>query len=584
MPQRDSRHRLAAAVLITLALAFGLTGLPGAPAHAATITVSNWSQFRSAIIAANADTDVDTIVLAGNSADYVNSASESVPSIMTPIHIVGPGSGQLTIDLNFNTLTIYQASEASVTGVSFTRGGVNAWESTNVVIDDIAVDRSGNSGVRFSGTSGAIRNSVFVNVPWAGIDVTAYDSHAVEVRNITIRDTGHLWDDSSGLVITARDGARVVVSDVTVTDADNRGAFIHAQNTSTVEVTNLTVTGNPSHGLEVVTQGSAQVTVTDATSTGNDEHGIRVTTSGASSTHLHRAVADNNEGVGMSLGVGAGSVLHITDSQSSGNTLGGFDVSLTAGANNGTVSISGSSVSDNDGPGLTAVGLSGAMLTLVNSTISGNTPSPTSCSGGLDVSFSSGTHLEVSHTTVFDNTATGSCAAANIAAGGDAVISHTVFAGAGTRDLAVVGTPSSLTLDYNFVQSTGGDAALGALLAAGTGNLVGLSPLLGPLADNGGPTLTHLPQAGSPLFDAGVADPALLPATDQRGEARLVGAAVDLGSVESPTIPAIVSPGLAATGVEEESVLPLVAGGGVLLLLGGALIVYRIQRGRSTTR
>lgn len=56
-------------------------------------------------------------------------------------------------------------------------------------------------------------------------------------------------------------------------------------------------------------------------------------------------------------------------------------------------------------------------------------------------------------------------------------------------------------------------------------------PLLGPLADNGGPTLTHMPQPGSPLLDGGqcIADLA----TDQRGAARPQGAACDIGAVEA---------------------------------------------------
>ena len=47
------------------------------------------------------------------------------------------------------------------------------------------------------------------------------------------------------------------------------------------------------------------------------------------------------------------------------------------------------------------------------------------------------------------------------------------------------------------------------------GSLPSTDPLLGPLQDNGGPTLTHALLPGSPAIDAG--EDAQCPATDQRG-------------------------------------------------------------------
>ena len=58
---------------------------------------------------------------------------------------------------------------------------------------------------------------------------------------------------------------------------------------------------------------------------------------------------------------------------------------------------------------------------------------------------------------------------------------------------------------------------------------------LGPLANNGGPTQTHLPQSGSAAIDNGTNSGA--PSTDQRGVARPQGAAYDVGAVEvEPTL------------------------------------------------
>lgn len=55
---------------------------------------------------------------------------------------------------------------------------------------------------------------------------------------------------------------------------------------------------------------------------------------------------------------------------------------------------------------------------------------------------------------------------------------------------------------------------------------------MGALADNGGPTETHAPLAGSLCIDAG--DPLFSPppSTDQRGHDRVQGLAIDIGAVE----------------------------------------------------
>ena len=70
-------------------------------------------------------------------------------------------------------------------------------------------------------------------------------------------------------------------------------------------------------------------------------------------------------------------------------------------------------------------------------------------------------------------------------------------------------------------------------IAAGSNNLTSGDPMLGPLADNGGPTWTMLPLPGSPAIDAGI-DTGSLPATDQRGPGfyRISGGIVDIGAVE----------------------------------------------------
>src|SRR4029077_4884629 len=76
------------------------------------------------------------------------------------------------------------------------------------------------------------------------------------------------------------------------------------------------------------------------------------------------------------------------------------------------------------------------------------------------------------------------------------------------------------------------------------GDQINTDPHLGPLQDNGGPTLTHLPLSGSPAIDGG--DPNFTPPPfhDQRGSCyyRVFGRRIDVGSVETQPRPRCVTP------------------------------------------
>jgi hypothetical protein len=70
----------------------------------------------------------------------------------------------------------------------------------------------------------------------------------------------------------------------------------------------------------------------------------------------------------------------------------------------------------------------------------------------------------------------------------------------------------------------------GSCAFTNVGSLNNTDPKLGPLADNGGPTLTMALLPGSPAIDAG--DNLGTPPTDQRGITRPFGAASDIGAYE----------------------------------------------------
>jgi hypothetical protein len=87
-----------------------------------------------------------------------------------------------------------------------------------------------------------------------------------------------------------------------------------------------------------------------------------------------------------------------------------------------------------------------------------------------------------------------------------------------------------LSLGHNLIGATNGSSGFPM-----SGDLVGsiaspLDPKVGPLANNGGPTLTIALLPGSPAIDAG--DSAAAPPTDQRGFPRPFGRAADIGAFE----------------------------------------------------
>jgi predicted outer membrane repeat protein len=92
-------------------------------------------------------------------------------------------------------------------------------------------------------------------------------------------------------------------------------------------------------------------------------------------------------------------------------------------------------------------------------------------------------------------------------------------------------TSDSLECDGPSITSLGNNIISdGSCFAGLPSDQKNTDPLLGPLADNGGPTLTFVPQAGSPAINTG--SNTGCPATDQRGASRPFGPACDVGAVE----------------------------------------------------
>jgi hypothetical protein len=93
---------------------------------------------------------------------------------------------------------------------------------------------------------------------------------------------------------------------------------------------------------------------------------------------------------------------------------------------------------------------------------------------------------------------------------GQVTMAHTIVAGNGGSDCS--GTITSH--GYNLIQKPS------CTFAIQSTDLLNVDPMLGPLQNNGGPTLTHAPLPGSPVIDAGSSLSRVAPASDQRGTTR----------------------------------------------------------------
>lgn len=102
-----------------------------------------------------------------------------------------------------------------------------------------------------------------------------------------------------------------------------------------------------------------------------------------------------------------------------------------------------------------------------------------------------------------------------------------------SKNLALNGpdafTPGILSASFSAI---GSSAGIATFINSGNNLPFGVDLVLGPLANNGGSTFTHLPAADSPLINAG-SNPFNL-AFDQRGapHKRVIGLRADIGAVE----------------------------------------------------
>jgi len=224
-----------------------------------------------------------------------------------------------------------------------------------------------------------------------------------------------------------------------------------------------------------------------------------------------------------------------------GLTLTGGLTTFSGGAirsrTTGNLTIDQSTVSGNSATGNNSTGggiwtYSGA-VTLTNSTVSGNS----SFDNGGGIWTRSGA-VTLTSSTVTENSTVGAGGGVyvlNTNSSPAFIIENSIIAGNtddGTGPDLRPDSTSTLTVNYSLIGNTTGS---GITAGTGTGNFLDQPALLGPLADNGGPTLTHALLPSSPAIDAGNPGIAFDPAEfDQRDTpfVRVFDGRIDIGAYE----------------------------------------------------
>lgn len=486
-------------------------------------------------------------------------------------------TSQITINGVSEASTILQANAAIGTA---TERVINVRAGGNLTLTNMTVRNGNFSGTMAANTRGAgienvgiltldhvtVRdnrvtsssgNSIAAGVHNAGTAVTLLSSTIT--ANINTRAVGVAGSASAfGGGFASITAATIIFTDSNVTNNQavttaafagfGFGAGVYLENVFNVTATNshfdnntgtgvLTGGGSNGAGMRALSSvGAASLNFTNCTFNGNAGTGT--------------GTSSNGEGLQLFTSVTAAATLTATIDRTtingnSGNGV-GIGVNATIVGGNMTLNVLNSTISNNTG-GLNAGGIlvsnnggiagSTGTVNITNSTISGNVVSGVGGGLAFEQPAASVVTVNMNYATVANNRAnndnTGTDAGGGIIrASGTLNFKNTIVADntVGTGGTAPDISGSVISQNYNHVEDTTGATISGVTTNNSTGD-----PNLGALANNGGPTQTHLPNVGSPVLNAipnATNDCGTVITADQRILPRPAGGSCDKGSVE----------------------------------------------------
>jgi hypothetical protein len=393
-----------------------------------------------------------------------------------------------------------QQSQVISNSAVYNGGGIGSFWTSNTIIEDSVI--ANNSAMFGGGLSGqyitAYASTIADNSAQYGGGFYSMGGHITITQSII---SGNVATQSGGGVFTGgfyTNWASAVIdgSQITGNTADFGGG-ICGGGFSSLEISNSLISHNSAYGGGGIHVGYATLTMrisTLSSNTANEGGGIR--------NMDHGAVTLNNSNFTENRAGTGGAIYNYS----------------------GTITLTNSTLNDNlvdwgSRSGGAIYNHSGS-ITLENNTLSSNLADGGSGGGIYNEYYGT---ISVNSSTLMGNSA--SFSGSSITNYGALTVTASILSGEGSASC----TGSIISQGYNIANDNSCDLT-------GPGDMNSISPQLGPLQDNGGPTLTHMPQPGSPAIDAG--DPLNCPPTDQRGIPRPQdgtgdGQAIcDIGSVE----------------------------------------------------
>jgi hypothetical protein len=459
-------------------------------------------------------------------------------SITKPTAIVGPGADKLTIS-GGNASRIFSlhsgspASPVTISGLTLAGGAagvdnggaIYAYDSSLLLQDSVVLANTG----RFLG-------AVYVGA--------GHPNYYAKLKNLSIHgnsatQTGHWivgFNTAAGPLSAEVDNSTII---------NNTGGAIYVGPHTQLKITYTQISGHAAiNGGAVNANAASALSIVNSTITGNSASGD----GGAlqlydTPTHVQSSVISGNSAAGdggaimmtgsLGLLVPKG-ILSVDTSTISGNHAydfgAGIDIRRASGVYMVYSLVSGNTLTDftsgASGGGLALQFVVGPTQ-IYNSTFYQNFAYHSA--GGIGI-FDLGTgNLASFGGVTIANNGTFNGYSNGLLGAGQPTITNSIIANNGNSYAQTQDLVGSFKISYSLIKNAS------AATITGSHNITsGADPQLGPLTVNGGPTLTMLPAAGSPVVDAGTSTSQGILA-DQRRLPRLVGGHVDMGAVERQT-------------------------------------------------